>query len=364
MRVLVLDEDFETIGSVSLFLSLIWVPRYTKIGYFELHTSTSYFSLLRQGKYIYRNDRDNLGVIDDIQYSQTDAGAKTCYVKGNFAETLLYDRVINRTFSLSGSAEKSMRRLVTGIAISPPDKPSIPNLELGSLNGIDDEVTKQIRGDNLSDALYEIGNSIDASHRITYDYLENKLYFEVWKGKDRTDEQTENSWAIFSNSFCNIKSVQYEDNTSSYRNYAYVAGAGEGDDRIIIEVDIRSSDDETRKEIWVDARDLTQEDEDGKTIPLATYKETLKQRGIEKLNEYPRVETVNSDIDAEANLIYREDFDVGDLCTYINTEIGVETQKRITEIMETYEGGALTISVTFGTDEIDTLSDLIKREAT
>ncbi len=365
MRILVLDERFQTIGSISIFLSLIWCPRYTKLGYFELHCPTSYFSLLRTGKYLYRNDRDSLGVIDDIQYAQNDTGEKTCYAKGNFAEILLSDKVVSKTVKLSGNIETEMRKLVTDYAIRPINGGEpIPNLRLGEVAGITDTIDTQITGSNLSEWLYDTGNGIEISHRIRYDYLNNELVFEVWKGKNRTDSQDINSWAIFSNSFCNIKSVQYEKNKSSYRNYAFVAGEGEGAARIMVEVDVRASPDEPRREIWVDARDLQKEDSDGHKMTDAEYIKLLVTRGKEKLAEYPIVETVNSDIDAQANLVYRSDFDYGDLCTYINTEIGVETEKRITEIMEVYEGGAEKISVTFGTDEIETVEQLIKREVT
>lgn len=362
MRVLVLDKDFQTLGSISLFLSLIWVPRYAKLGYFELHTATSYFHLLRQGKYIYRNDRENLGVIEDIQYAQTDTGSRTCYAKGNFAESLLADKVISRTINLTGKMEDAMRSTVTQFAINPASGESVEYLVLGEKAGLPDAINTQVTGENLSEWLYAIGNTAEISHRIRFDYLTNTLFFEVWQGKDRTDRQTENSWAIFSNSFCNIKSVQYEKNTASYKNFAYVAGEGEGSSRIIVEVDRRLSSDEKRREIWVDARDLQKQDSNGNTISDSEYRSLLRNRGIEKLQEYPIVETVNSDIDANANLIYRKDFDVGDLCNYLNTEIGIETEKRITEIMEVYEGGAETISVTFGTDEIETVEQLIKRE--
>lgn len=360
MRVLVLDEKFQTLGSISLFLSLIWVPRYEKLGYFELHSATSYYGLLKDGRYIYRNDRENLGVIDDIQYAQTDTGVKTCYAKGNFAESLLSDRVISKTVHVTGKLEDAMRLMITQFAIN--HKEPIDNLVLGEKAGIEYQVNTQVTGDNLSEWLYYIGNTKEISHRINYDYLTNKLIFEVWEGKDRTDRQTDNSWAIFSNSFCNIKSVQYEKNISSYKNYAYVAGEGEGTNRTIVEVDIRESPEEKLREIWVDARDLQRQDSEGNIIDDTEYAALLRNRGIEKLKEYPMIETVNSDIDANANLIYRKDFNVGDLCTYINTEIGVETEKRITEIMEVYEGGAESISVTFGTDEIETVEQLIKRE--
>ena len=71
---------------------------------------------------------------------------------------------------------------------------------------------------------------------------------------------------------------------------------------------------------------------------------------------------INSGVDSNANLVYKKDFDLGDYCTYINTEINIATDKRITEVMETYEGAATELSVTFGTDEVSTVKQLIKRE--
>ena len=125
---------------------------------------------------------------------------------------------------------------------------------------------------------------------------------------------------------------------------------------------MRTDPTEERRELWVDARDLQPEDENGNTIPAATYRAMLVQRGKEKLAEYRRIETVESGVDHLANLIYKRDFDLGDYSTYINTEINVETEKRITETMETYEGGATELTVTFGTDEVSTVQQLIKRE--
>ena len=217
-------------------------------------------------------------------------------------------------------------------------------------------------GDNLSEKLYEIGNTQEISHRVRYDYLTNDLAFEVWKGKDRRDSQEENSWAIFSNSFYNIRNVVYNRNSSAYKNFAYVAGGGEGSNRVVVTVDLRQQGEE-RKELWVDARDLQQKDGEGNTIALPAYQAQLIQRGKEKLAEYRKVEMVNSGVDSNANLVYKKDFDLGDYCTYVNTEIKVATDKRITEIMETYEGGSTELSVTFGTDEIATVKQLIKREA-
>lgn len=362
MKLIVLDENFDTIGSIPLFRTLIWNRRYEKAGYFELYTSKEYFTLLNAGRYLYRNDADELGVIDEANYTQDDKGNREVYAKGNFAEILLYDRVIESICILSGNTEMVMRDIVDRTAISPADSDrKIKHLRLGEVSGISGNLSTQTTGDNLSEKLYEIGNTQEISHRIRYDYLTNDLCFEVWQGKDRRDSQDVNSWAVFSNSFTNIRNVVYNKSSSAYKNFAYVAGAGEGSDRIIITVDLRQPG-ENRKEIFVDARDLQQVDKDGKAISETAYKAMLKQRGMEKLAEYRKVETVNSSIDPNANLVYKKDFDLGDYCTYINTEIGVETDKRITEIIETYEGESIEVSVTFGNDEISTIKQLIKRE--
>lgn len=362
MQLIVLDKDFETLGSIPLFRTLIWARRYEKLGCFELYTSKEYFPLLNAGQYLYRNDAKELGVIDEVNYSQDENGAREAYAKGNFAEKLLTDRVIAGTITLSGNVEEAMRRLADTSAINPTDADrKVAHLKLGILTGISGNINMQATGDNVSEKLYEIGNTKEISHRIRYDFLTNDLAFEVWQGVDRRDSQEENSWAIFSNSFYNIRNVVYNRNRSSYKNFAYVAGAGEGSDRIIITVDARLPGEE-RKEIWVDARDLQQKDEDGNEIPLETYKQQLDQRGREKLAEYRMVETINSGVDYQANLVYKKDFDLGDYCTYINTEVNIATDKRITEVMETYEGAATELAVTFGTDEVSTVQQLIKRE--
>ncbi|MCD8286787.1 MAG: siphovirus ReqiPepy6 Gp37-like family protein [Clostridia bacterium] len=364
MQLIVLDDDFNIIGPVPLFTTLIWTRRYSKLGAFELYTTKDYFPVLNAGKYLYRNDADELGVIAEVCYQQDDNGNRSIYAKGNFAESLLYDRVIEGTAMLSGNLEAVMRQLVTNYAISPSNSDRIiKHLRLGDLNGLAATIDSQVTGENLSDELYSLANVEEYSYRIRYDYLTNDLVFEVWQGKDRRDSQQENSWAIFSNSFYNIKNAIYNRDESSYRNVAYVAGEDTDNGRTVVEVDMRTSSDEERKELYVDARDQQSDSGDGEVLSDAEYKELLIARGKSKLAEYQKVETVDSSIDSEANLEYKKDYDLGDYCNYINTEIGIEMEQRITEIQETYEGSKTSLSITLGYDGVSTVSQLIKREA-
>lgn len=364
MRLIVLDKNFETLGTVPLFRMLMWIRRYQKLGAFELYTTKEYFSLLNSGAYLYRNDADELGVISEVNFTRDEANAREIYAKGNFAECLLADRVIETPVSLSGSVESIMRNLVTKFAINPtnPDR-IIKHLQLGALSNLTPRASFQVTGENLSEQLYALGSAEEISHRVRYDYLSNNLTFEVWQGKDRRDSQTENSWAIFSDAFYNIRDAIYNRDFSAYKNFAYVAGEGEGSERVIVTVDLRKDTTETRRELYVDARDLQSDDGDGNILTATQYKELLIQRGKEKLSEYVQKETITSSVDSQANLVYKKDYDLGDYCTYINTEIGVETAQRITEVMETYEGGSVELIVTFGNEGVMTVSELIKREA-
>ncbi len=362
MNILILDKDFEILGSVPLCRSLIWTRRYEAAGCFEIHVSGDGFPLLSAGRYLYRNDASELGVIDEVGYTQDEKGDREAYAKGNFAEVLLADRVVDATAILSGSLEACMRELVRRTAVEPEDTDrAIQHMRLGEEANLQGEMSLQVTGANLSDKLYEMGSTQGVSHRVRYDFQTNDLVFEVWQGKDRRDIQEENSWAIFSNSFCNVRSISYIRDGSSYRNFAYVAGSGEGKDRIIVTVDLRRQGD-PRREIWVDARDLQPKDGKGNAIPLETYRAQLAQRGVEKLSGYRMVEDVESCIDPEANLIYKRDFDLGDYCTYVNTEIGIAVDERITEVVETYEGAVERLDITFGNSGIQTVRQLIRRE--
>ncbi len=367
MNLIILDQNLDTLGVVGVFNTLIWTRRYYEPGYFELHAPVEYFALMKAGRYLFRSDRKDLCVIRELNFSRDASGSRTAYCKGYFAEGLLNDRVLDTQVNLTGTPEIIGRQLVQRFAINPTDaNRKIAHLQLGTASGIGSSVTVTATGDTLGSKLYAVEGTQECSHRLVYDYQANTLSFEVWQGKDRTDAQTDNSWAIFSDSFYNIKNAVYDRDETECKNYAYVAGEGEGSARIIEKVDLRSSPSEERRELYVDARDLqsTYTDDAGveHTYTASQYRELLRQRGLEKLAEYEMVETVNSDIDPAANLTYMVDFDLGDLCVYRYMDVGIETTKRITEIQEVYEGSRQTISVVFGNDQLTSVTKLIQRE--
>lgn len=364
MELIILDTDFKELGRIDDFQSLIWKRKYSDTGSYELHTDVQFLPLLQEGAYIYRNDAVEFGLIQGLNYDRSTLGVETLVVKGYFGERILSDRVIEKTITQRGTHEDICKSLVNDYFINCKDaQRKIANFIIGTTVLADDGVTTsniemQDTGSTVESKIYEMLNEQSLSYRIRYDYLQNKRIFEIYKGLDRTEGQSSNAWATFSDTFDNIDSVSYAKDTSDYKNFAYVAGEGEGAERIVIEVDCTNG--EERKELYVDARDLRKEREDKTIMTDAEYAAILRQRGLEKLATYGKVESIDSNANPFANLIYKEDYDLGDYCSYINKRLNIVTERRLTEVQEVFENGEMKINPFFGTNYLN-IYDKIKR---
>ncbi|MEA4823680.1 MAG: hypothetical protein VB111_06180, partial [Clostridiaceae bacterium] len=111
-------------------------------------------------------------------------------------------------------------------------------------------------------------------------------------------------------------------------------------------VAITSGTGETRREIFVDAKDLRAED-------FGTdYINTLTFRGQSKLNEQAIRYSFDTSVNPHGNLTYKIDFDLGQTVKVISKAWGVSMITRITEIEEIYDADGQSISVVFGKAEL------------
>lgn len=352
MELLLLDKNFEVCGIIDDFSSLVWNRKYYECGNFSLQTTANYLEQFKNAKYIYAKDFQETGVIETFHIVNTEQGTEILHT-GRFLESKLAQRVIDNTqYFKNKTTEDIVCSLVNTFAINAEDR-KIANLRLGERKGLGKVRTMQITGANLLEKIYELCKEDELSIKLWHDFDKKELVFEVWKGEDRTDTQNKNTWAIFSKNFQNILEETYQIDKTQYCNFAYVAGEEKEETkaRTIITIDRRKNGEE-RKELYVDARDLQSEvhNEDGSYTKMSDeeYKQILMERGIEKLNENTKIETANFKIDPLSNLIYKQDFDIGDKVIYKNEDLEYSIENRIVEISEAYENGNKTIDVTFG----------------
>ena len=317
------------------YKSLRWRPMYDKPGEFELHTSPSLFSQVKNGQLILRPDRPKETVkVEGIAIEDGDL-----IITGRFLSCVLEDAGITSVYNFDCPITEAMEKLVAeqyGRV-----RRTLP-LMVKVTTGITTPIKCQVSLKNLSTVLQAMAKAGGLGFRVYAEPETQALFFEVYEGVDRTEEQEENSRVTFSNVYFNIDKPRYQENETNYKNYAIVCGAGEGLNRTIVEVDRTNGED--RRELLVDARDLSQGEQTAEQ-----YKAVLTQRGHDKLDEHNRIKSFEAGIKSSSQFKYTEDWNLGDIVTGKQTEWGVAMDQRVTEVEEVYENDAMTVTPTLGT---------------
>lgn len=341
MDIYVMNKNFEKIAVIE-DASVIWVNRYYDVGDFEIYVGATekYINILQSGNYVTRLDDEKVGIIENIKITYDDEGTEYLTATGRFAESLLGRRIVWQQTQLAGTAENGLRNLINNNIVNPiiADR-KIPIIELGIVKGYTDRLDAQYTGDNI----LEINKNVAISNQtgFKFNFTGAKFQYELYKGIDRSYNQTQNSYVVFSDKYDNLLTSEYELNTSNLKNVALVAGEGEGTARKTIEVG--SGTGLNRYEIFVDARNLSTNNGE---ITTSEYNEALKEKGFENIVTITQAFT--GEVDLEQNYKYKKDFFLGDIVTIENSKWGIFINSRIIEITESEDESGYRITPTFG----------------
>ncbi|MFV0550370.1 MAG: siphovirus ReqiPepy6 Gp37-like family protein [Anaerorhabdus sp.] len=342
MELLILDKEFNELGTIDEFNSLQWTRKYYDFGDFDLECSINFFEMIQQGFYLFRQGYE-LAYIEEIKYKRSDDNEYVLHVSGQFISSMLNDRVIVGEKKFTGTHEVIARQMLNENFINPNDvNRKISNLSLAEVRSLGEDTTLEIKDDEVGEELNSFLEEKELSQRIDYDYLTNQLLYSVWQGLDRTEEQSINTWAVFSDDYDNVADVEYSNDTSDYKNFAYVVGK---DNKTITVNNVKLG--ERRREMIVSSSDSVDAD--------------LKTKGTQELDKEKPVEVIDCTVISNENLLYKRDYDLGDLCTIKIRSIDKMANMRITEVREIYEDGEVTIVPKFGDDYI-TITKFIERE--
>ncbi len=163
--------------------------------------------------------------------------------------------------------------------------------------------------------------------------------------------QNENPHIIFSDSYTNLLSFTYSSDISLQRNFAYILGQGEGDER---KRTVYFNGDEPlfldRYEIYVDAKDISEEEQENgetRTIPEEQYLELLKERG--KQNIILPLTASESQIAVHSTQFrYNADYFVGDYVTVEHRRFGLRQNKiQLIGMIESFDQNGRNLTPTF-----------------
>lgn len=349
MMLLLLDERLNICGTAEQYESLVWRRRYFGVGSFDLKLPADAFRMFSSAKFLYHPRNNETAVIENISLTVDQSGKRVLAVSGRMAECLFERRVIEDTAKLSGNVGTALNNLVRIYAMTHERK--IPYLRYYRASPLTDTIDTQVSGVVLLDALYAILKPLGASFSLVYNTEKNWLEFAVWKGLDRTQGQTQNKWAVFSTSLENIAASSYRRSTAGFYNFAYVYGAEQDGVRTMVTVDqtIRGAD---RRELFVDAHDLKKKilSASGTETVLTDeqYRQLLIRRGEETLAKHAGEHSFTGSLAQNAAPVYRVDYDLGDVVSLEDAENGISAELRVTELIETWQGGRCRVNAVFG----------------
>lgn len=347
MAFYLLDENLAFASApLERFSSLSWSVRWYEPGEFTLIGASDLFKAWEGGaRWIWNEEREELGRIEGVRYENS-----RCTLSGRLAESLLERRVVTAETALSGSVQSSAASLMASYAANLPHYGGFAN---STLSETADGIIRA--GANLGDELYSLLKPLKLSVRASFDGDADKgIRFALAKGKDRTQEQSVNSWAIFSQSFENIAGVRYERSEKSYRNVLILTASYNKDVTVTVRADKRQTGEDAREaaaSVSLDAGEMTQ----------AAFTAALQGKAEEMLAEYQLEETIDGTVAGTANLQLERDYSVGDFVDVSIAEIGLTQSAQVTGADIVYENGARAVYPQLGSDRMN-LRRLIRRE--
>lgn len=262
MDLTVLNTNLDPISVVDLYESFIWTDRYFQYGDFEIYTpiSSNTFTVFKKNYYLQRPGSDRAMIIEELRINSDAEDGDRVTITGRSLESILDRRVIWGQMTFSGNFQDAIEKMLDVCIISPSNS----NRKISNFvfkRSTDPRITSltleaQYTGDNLYDAIVSLCEERKVGFRVTLN-ANKQFVFELYAGTDRSYDQTEVPYVIFSPNFDNVISSDYTESNSALKNVALIGGEGEGSARRYTAVGDLSGLD--RREMFVDARDISSE---------------------------------------------------------------------------------------------------------
>lgn len=379
----IINTDFELLGIITNYESLICIWNYYECGTFELtiNKNKANTNKLKKDNMLIVNKRDDKILLIDKVVINTTKNSKTMKVTGTCIKGITkrrivatngYDRVaedyaenIQKHYLKKHLVEsyydniRTPERDISWIKIAPSQNRGI-------------KTVWQARLTNLHDEEKHISEDTGLGWYGYLSRIEKCIYFDSLKGTDRTVNQVESQnthkflkdftheqlqaytheqlqgtikhpYIIFSEKKKNLLEGKTTDDNSNYKNVGYVAGKGENEDRLITVLGTATGFD--RREVLIDLNNIEDVDE-------------LKTEGQKKLDTYKIIQSIEGKVYQIPNMEWEKDFFLGDLVTLESD--GIYEDKRIIQAKEIYERNNKTVELGFG-DKVPNLGEEIKR---
>lgn len=380
MEFMVLDKNYDGIAMIDTFTSAIWTVRYDAAGDFEIYTPVrlDYIQAMQIGNYLWNRDSDRLMIIETVEIETDAEQGPQLIVTGRSLESILDRRVITNSATLTGSLPAVIEEILSNEIIRSGVR-QIPGFiytrtkdpRITSLN-----VEFTARGENVYDTICSLCQTYKLGFKVT-PHGKGGFNFELYMGADRSYNQNENPYVVFSPSFENLLNSNYIKSFKSYKNAIYAVGTyqkevivknkyknDEGD--WVVEEQTTYEEAEvttwgysesntpsglTRREMFIDNGGVNDGEQGGSAD---VWNNINHQKAITELSGHQTTTVFEGELEATRQYIYGEDFTIGDI-VQVENEFGITGTVYISEIVFSQDANGITITPTFTSTEDETI---------
>ncbi len=321
---LVLDKNFLAIYPISKFNAFIWTIKYWECGDFQLEVpwDPKPWQYLKVGYYLYLRGQDEIMIIERIglTYDAADKSKRKIVVKGRTPSSLLTRRIVWGAWGseTATNLQTMLLNLVDGALVNPSDyKRKIPFFRTKTNSGVAGlSVAASGYGDNLYSLVNMVCETYEIGFRSNYVDEEGLVYFELFKGNDRSYSQTTFPPVIFSSSFENLGPTRYALDVTEYKTIALASGREEEGDKTTVVVGSTGLSGLNRYEMYVSTNEVDPN--------------LIAEAAMQKLAKVNALTTLDAELDASRQFIFGRDFYIGDVVQIV-TDFGLDAKARVTE---------------------------------
>lgn len=375
MELTIYDINLNLCGIVDIYSSLIWTRKYFTAGEFTLTApvTVANISILQKKRLICKANSTEVGYISGI----------TITLEGNeeviICSGFMLSGLLNRRIIKAGNSDfMTLLDLNCGAGCTDSNR-RFNALEVEKLIAIGSLYTDNLKYENLAAyaeaicRLNNIGLCVSFEHGAT-----NRLLLYTYKGVDRSVNQTENPYVIFSQDYDNLKTAEYTYNEAGavntvygYSPYTSISKSSSNSSGIGVNLIVNSVANYTlndikntgydRFESAVEVAAIMKQETDEEGNSYEVFDSTETQNALEEACNQMLIdigENVQGEI-LETKTGYKELWNLGDIVTVQIKQWGITLNQRIYEVCEVYEGGSVQIVPTFGSPKAQIL-DLLK----
>lgn len=346
-RLLIYNSNWEQVGIIDIYTSLIWTKRYTSCGDFELYLpfKKRYLNILSLNNFVcIENAETAVGkyamIIEHIEITQSSESAVMMLVKGRSLLSILYRRVLYSDVIMSATKFEFICKLINDCFNSLPPRKWGGGLDesyaLYDLTADKDSRVRAAEKDaNLGEVIEEFCDSKGIGMDILYDGQVYRIY--VYKYESREND------VFFSGELDNLVNCTYVEDISDFANVARISNnehyvtAPNGEDGKSAK---HSSLDRYEKSL---ASDLVGDGDD-------TYA-ALQSSGLRQLRKYSTDKKITAEIISTKTFSYGDDYRVGDVVKII-TDFGLTAAAQIIEMTESWSVEGYSLIPTFANYKI------------